>query len=133
MISAGLNHVAMSFPAGALSTAFRDEVRRFYGELLGRTEIDELELPDPMTLAAGGGTYVNLRERAEAMVCHGDEHLGVTVRSAEDADGLWSALAELGHDVELSELDRGADGFRSFRFRHLLPMAVEVQFFPTAS
>ena len=130
MISVGLNHLAMSFPEGTLTGEFRAEVRRFYGAHLGWAEIDRLELPDRMTMAAGGATYVNLRERADAMVCHGYEHLGVTVRSAAEADSLWEALAASDRDVELGEMNRGDDGFRSFRFRYLFPMAVEVQYFP---
>lgn len=130
MISAGLNHVAMSFPQGTLSDDFRTEVRRFYGDLLGWEEIDRLELPDRMTMAAGGSTYVNLRERADAMVCHGYEHLGVTVRSAVEADALYERLDTDSRQLELGEMNRGDDGFRSFRFRYLFPMAVEVQYFP---
>jgi hypothetical protein len=130
MISAGLNHLAMSFPVGTLTEEFRAEVRRFYGEHLGWSEIDGLELPDRMTMAVGGSTYVNLRERADAMVCHGYEHLGVTVRSAADAEELWRSLAASDHEVELGDINRGDDGFVSFRFCYLFPMAVEVQFFP---
>lgn len=120
----------MSFPPGTLDADFRRSVRAFYGEHLGWVEIDRLELPDRLTMSAGGGTYINLRERDDAMVCHGYEHLGVTVRSAEEADRLHEALSASSVDVELSEMHRGDDGFRSFRFRHLFPMAVEVQYFP---
>jgi len=130
MISAGLNHVALSFPAGTLSDEFRGQVRTFYGELLGWTEIDDLKLPDRMTMATGGGTYVNLRERDDAMVCHGYEHLGVTVRSAADAEAIYAALDASDSDLELGDMNRGDDGFRSFRFRHLFPMAVEIQYVP---
>ena len=130
MISAGLNHVAMSFPPGTLTDEFRAEVRRFYGDLFGWEEIDELELPDRQTMATGGGTYVNLRERDDAMVCHGYEHLGVTVRSADDADAVYALLEASDRDIELGPRTVGDDGFRSFRFRYLFPLAVEVQYFP---
>jgi len=128
--SVGLNHVAMSFAPGTLTEPFRSEVREFYGDLLDWTEIEELRLTDRMTLATGRGTYLNLRERDEVMVCHGYEHVGVTVRSPEDAEQIHTMLEALDIDVELGELNRGDDGYRSFRFRHLLPLAIEIQFIP---
>jgi hypothetical protein len=128
-----LNHVAMSVPEGTLTGEWRNEVLGFYGELFGWREIDELRLADRLTIGVGGGCYVNIRERSEPMAVSGYEHLGVVVRSDAEADALWRRLDSLEHEVELSELQRGDDGFRSFKFRHLLPLAVEVQFLPDHS
>ena len=130
--SRGLSHVAMSVPEGTLTDSFRSELLGFYGEHFGWCEIESLRLPDRLTIAVGAGNYVNVRERAEPMVCRGYEHFGLLLRSSEDVEAAWSALDSEGHHVHLEHLDRGDDGYRSFRFRYLLPLTVEVQFLPVA-
>ena len=73
-------------------------------------------------------SYINLRERPDSMVTHGYEHFGVLVRSAEDLRQLWADLANQEENVQLEPLSTNDDGEETFRFRHLLPMAVEAQF-----
>jgi hypothetical protein len=124
----GLNHLAMSVPAGTLTDAFRAEVLDFYA-CLGWQEIEVLRLPDRMTLSVGSGTYVNIRERPDVMVTHGYEHFGIVVGSTEQAEALWTQLNADPRDVNLEPMARDENGYRSFRFRYLLPMAVEVQYF----
>ena len=128
--STGLNHVAMSVPRGALDEAQRARLRDFYGEHLGWKEIELLQRPDRLTFAVGGNTYVNIRERDETMVCHGYEHLGLNMASADDVETLWNDLGRDERVEDVTELERGDDGYRVFRFRYLLPLTVEVQFFP---
>ena len=120
----------MSVAEGTLTPEFRDAVVEFYGGLFGWRDVEVLRLPDRMTLAVGGGTYVNIRERPTAMTTSGYEHLGLLLESAEAVDDAWARLAAGDADVHLEELQRGDDGYRSFRFRHLLPLAIEVQHFP---
>jgi hypothetical protein len=132
-VQAGISHVAMSVPEGTLTEAFRSELLDFYGRILGWTEIESLRRPDRLTLSVGFPfTYVNVRERADVMVCHGYEHIGVMVGCAADFRGIWDELDQVAHDVELEPFPDRPDGGGSFRFRHLLPMAIEVQFFPDA-
>jgi hypothetical protein len=126
----GLNHVAMSVSAGTLTDRYRTELLEFYGGLFGWREIELLRRPDRLTVSVGGHCYVNVRERLEPMVCSGYEHFGVVVASADEAERLWSALDGDPREVSLEPLKRGEDGSRSFRFRYLLPLAVEVLFFP---
>jgi hypothetical protein len=130
VVPTGLSHVAMSVPTGTLTDAYRADVLEFYGSLLGWREIESLRLPDRLTLSVGRHSYLNLRERPDPMVCSGYEHFGIVVASAEEAERIWNVLDSDPHDVRLEPLDKGEDGFRSFRFRYLLPMTVEVQFFP---
>ncbi len=85
-VSAGLSHVAVSVAPGTLNDAYRAEVLAFYGDHFGWREIDELRLPYRLTLAVGNHCYVNVRERPEAMVCHGYEHFGLLVPSADAAE-----------------------------------------------
>jgi hypothetical protein len=126
----GLNHVAMSVAEGTLTDDFRNELLEFYGALLAWREIESLRLPDRLTVSVGGHSYVNIRERPVAMVCTGYEHFGIVVASSEEADRLWTVLDRDPRDVGLEPLASGEDGYRSFRFRYLLPLSVEVQFFP---
>jgi hypothetical protein len=64
------------------------------------------------------------------MACFGYEHFGIVVASTEEAERMWDLLDRDARDVNLEPLGKGDDGYRSFRFRYLLPLAVEVQFFP---
>jgi hypothetical protein len=127
--SSGLTHLAMSVPVGTLTDEYRASVVEFYGRILGWREMESLRLPDRLTVAVGRSTYINIRARANSMVTHGYEHFGVLVGSAEDLRQLWTDLSNEQHDVQLEDLSTNDDGEGSFRFRCLLPMAVEVQFY----
>lgn len=126
----GLNHVAMSVPSGTLTDAYRAELLDFYSRLFGWREIESLRLPDRVTLSVGPHAYVNIRERPDPMVCSGYEHFGIVVESPDLVERLWQQLDVDSRDVQLEPLATGDDGYRSFRFRYLLPLTVEVQFFP---
>ena len=125
-----LSHVAISVPIGTLTDQYRADLLEFYGTLLGWTEIESLRLPDRLILRLDQEHYINLRERASPMVCSGYEHFGVVVPSAADAEALWDRLDREPRDVHLEPLDTNDHGVSSFRFRYLLPLTVEVQFFP---
>jgi hypothetical protein len=125
-----LNHVAMSVPPGTLTEEFRRSLREFYGEMLGWQELESLARPDRLTMSVGGGAYVNVREQDPPMACTGYEHVGIVLGSSAEVDALRGKLSDWPADVHLGELQQGDDGFRLFRFRHLLPMAIEVQYHP---
>ena len=129
--SNGLSHIAMSVSQGTLNDEYRTELLGFYGDYFGWSEIEQLRLPDRMTLSVGGRCYVNIRERPESMVCLGYEHFGLLVGSPEEADELWTRLDAEPREVNLESMSSSDDGFRSFRFRYLMPLAVEVQFLPS--
>jgi hypothetical protein len=61
------------------------------------------------------------------MVCSGYEHIGVLLASPESVESVWSELNRAKEDVHLEELQKRDDWWRSFRFRYLLPLAIEVQ------
>jgi catechol-2,3-dioxygenase len=119
----------MSVPEGTLTDGYRTRLLAFYGRVLGWSEIESLRLPDRMTLAVGRSSYVNIRERPDSMVSHGYDHFGVLLRSAAELQELWAQLADEAEDVELEPLSTSDQGEGSFRFRYLLPMAVEAQFY----
>jgi hypothetical protein len=119
----------MSVPEGTLTDSYRARLLEFYGRILDWREMESLRRPDRLTVAVGSTSYINVRERSDSMVTHGYEHFGVSVRSAKDLQQLWAELANDGADVQLEPLTTNDDGEGSFRFRHLLPMAVEAQFY----
>jgi catechol-2,3-dioxygenase len=123
-----LSHVAMSVPEGTLTDRYRSDLLDFYGPKLGWREIVAFRRPDRLTIAVGGTTYINVRERPDSMVTYGYEHIGILVDSAEKLSQLWSALANEQVEVHLEPFTPNARGEGSFRFRYLLPMAIEVQF-----
>ena len=124
-----LSHVAMSVAPGTLTDEYRRQVLDFYGAILGWREIDDLRLPDRMTIAVGRSCYVNLRERDEPATYRGYDHFGVLVRSAEELHELWDELARNHPDVRLEPVSQVGNSL-TFRMQHLLPLAVEVQHFP---
>ena len=128
-VRTGLNHVAMSVASGTLTDEWRAELLEFYGTLFGWREIESLRLPDRLTILVGERTYVNIRELAEPMICSGYEHFGVVVASGDEVEEIWNRLDE-SPDVDLGPLASDDAGFRSLRFRFMLPLAVEVQFLP---
>ena len=90
MIALRINHVQLAMPAGR-----EDAARRFYGEVLGLTELEK-----PATLAARGGVWFAL---ADAQL-----HLGVdadfrpakkahVALEAEDIDLLAARCQAAGH------------------------------------
>jgi hypothetical protein len=119
-------------PEGTLTDDYRARLLEFYGRLLGWSEMESLRRPDRLTVAVGTFSYINIRERPESMVTHGYEHFGVLLRSAQDLQQLWDDLAKEVEDVQLEPLETSDRGEGSFRFRFLLPMAVEAQFFAKA-
>lgn len=125
-----LNHVAMSVASGTLNDEWRADLLEFYGALFGWREIESLRVPDRLTILVGQRTYVNIRERAEPMICSGYEHFGVVVSSGDEVEEIWNRLDASPLDLELEPLNIENGGFRSLRFRFMLPLAVEVQFLP---
>jgi hypothetical protein len=117
----------MSVPRGSLTEAFRAAINEFYGDLLGWHEVDALRLPDRMTITVGQGTYINVREGDHPMQTSGYEHFGVVVSTAEELEELREAV--LARGVLASETETVGGRVLSFRFHHLLPLAVEVQHF----
>ena len=126
--STGLSHVAMSVPLGTLTDEYRQNVLDFYGAILGWREIEQLRLPDRMTIAVGSSSYVNLRERDDAATYRGYDHFGVLVGSEDELRQLWDELDRNHPEVTLRAIS-GSGRALTFRMQYLIPLAVEVQFF----
>ena len=127
--SNSLSHIAMSVPPGTLTDEYRQNVLDFYGAILGWKEMDQLRLPDRMTIVVGPSSYVNLRERDDdAATYRGYDHFGVLVGSEDELRRLWDELSNDHPEVTLRAIS-GTGGALTFRLQYLLPLAVEVQFF----
>ncbi|HUR77689.1 MAG TPA: VOC family protein [Acidimicrobiales bacterium] len=122
MKSLAISHVAMSVQRGTLTDEFREAVLAFYGDVFGWREMDRFRRDDRLTIAVSRNAYVNLRERDDfAAISY--EHFGVVVESTDVLAALRDDVAQRGVDVE------DAPESQLFRFKHLLPMAIEVQYF----
>ena len=130
MRTRALTHVAMSVPIGTLTPDVRAELLRFYGDLFGWRELASLSTPDRLTIAIGRGVYLNVREHERPMAADAYEHFGVLVGSVEDVHQLHAEAQRLGASPE--PVEEPVAGHPTFRVRHLLPMAIEVQFVPSA-
>jgi hypothetical protein len=122
-----ITHVAMSVPPGTLTDEYRREVIDFYGPLLGWREIDQLRLPDRMTIAIAPSTYVNVREREDGEPARRYDHFGVLVDTEAELRALWDELDRT-PGVTLRAIS-GTGSTLTFRMQHLLPMAIEIQHF----
>ena len=129
-VTKGLSHIAISVPTGTLTPQWRSAFLDLYGGVFGWTEIDNGARPDRLTVATGGACYINIRERQEPMRCTDYEHFGMVVESSDDVDSLWARLAASAPDIELEEIDRRSSGVSAFKFRHMLPMTMEIQYLP---
>lgn len=118
----------MSVPVGSLTPERRAEILAFYSDAFGWRDMQGVSNDDRLAMWIGPGSYVNLRERAD----HAElsyEHFGVLVESADAVRELWARVTELGATPE--PLNREA-GVPMFKFQHLLPMAIEVQYLPNS-
>jgi hypothetical protein len=123
----------MSVPEGTLTDEYRERLLDFYGRMLGWREMEFLRRSDRLTVSVGPSSYINIREQSDSMVSHGYEHFGVLVPSAEEFRQLWADLANEQVDLQLEPFSTNDAGEGSFRFRYLLPMAVEVQYYAELS
>jgi hypothetical protein len=129
--SRAITHVAVSVPARSLTRDYRSKVIDFYDRYLGWSEIDWLRRDDRLTLAICDQAYLNVRELDTPMTCGEYEHIGVLLGSSDDVEATWRRIQRHDTDVHLGQLERGAGAYRAFRFQHLLPIAVEVQYLPS--
>ena len=126
MRTRALTHVAMAVPKATLTPELRSAILTFYGDVFGWREMKELSSTERLTIAFAPQAYLNVREIDEAAPL-AYEHFGVLVDSEQAVEELWHAVRARGASAE--PLERPVDGSPSFRFRHLLPMAIEVQYF----
>lgn len=129
-----LSHVAMTIPRADFTGELRKRLFEFYGDVFGWKENPSLSIAGERTFIQLPirGQYLNLRASDEPMATTGYEHLGVLVDSPEDVHTTHAKVMAWRRKIDGVEADERVqllyDGhLYTFRFRYLLPLAVEVQ------
>ncbi len=130
-------HVALSVPREQFQNQFISDIRVFYSDVFGWTEIKELAIENERLILRifgdGSEQYLNIRARDEPMTTSGYEHLGFAVSHQEDFEQLHLLCRDYAKKdvrVQVSEVKRGGEDGRYFSFRvdYLLPLCIEVQY-----
>lgn len=135
------NHVAMSVPAGLLDERNRGEILRFYGEVLGWTEMPTLtrEREQLVLRAHSNEQFVFLVAGDAPMRAGPRDHFGLSVETPAELEALHERAAKLAEGDQRVELTprevedhHGVLKLHNFYVRFLLPLHVEVQCFEWA-
>lgn len=132
---ARFNHMELTLPLGELE-ANREEIKRFYGELLGWESLDVpilgqtglLLRTDPET-----SQFILLTEQKKHIASPGYDHLGLLYESRAEVDGLLSKAKECQAEdarvqiKEYEDLVTGGVTTHAFYVRHLLPIWLDIQ------
>lgn len=134
------NHVALTVPAEALDDGGRAALLSVFGEIFGWTEMPVMTRDRELLVLRchSNEQFVYLHASGEPMRCGTTEHVGLSVATPAELDGMYeraSKLAERDPEVELTE--RGVDDFTAVKLHHFyvryrLPVSFEVQCFEWA-
>ena len=134
------NHVAMSVPAEALDEEGRRSMLDFYGEVFGFSEMPTMTKDRELLVLRchSNEQFIYVHASDRPMQCGGNEHVGLSVATPEELDGMYERArkyAERHADVEL--IPRKTDDFKvlklhSFYARYRLPLMIEIQCFEWA-
>jgi hypothetical protein len=134
MASMRFNHMELSFPAGTLTPAFRDDVERFYCGVLGWSSLDtEVVGQSCHRLQPDDGQFILLAEGKEPMSSPGYDHLGLLMETREEVDStLRECQAFQAQDPRLrikeyDDLVGPTLTVHAFYVKHLLPIWFDVQ------
>ncbi len=132
---ARFNHMELTLPKGGLETG-REEIKRFYGELLGWEAIDvpilgQLGLllrTDPET-----SQFILVTEQDAHLESPGYDHLGIIYDSREEVDAIlektkkMQAQDERVRIKEYEDLVTGGVTTHAFYVKFLLPIWFDIQ------
>ena len=129
------NHVAMSLPADLLGESSRADITRFYDDVFGWKEIEQLteDRHRLVLMAYRYDQFVFLIADDPPMTAPRLDHFGMGVDTIEELDNfLARAKAFKARDSRVDIIDKKAEDhgmllITSFYVRYLLPMMVEVQ------
>ena len=131
-------HFAMSVPRATFTDEFVTEALGFYGEYFGWREASSLRVHgERLTVYTATNQYVNIRASDSPMIPSGYEHLGFAVESHQHLINLHDRLARAASEDRRASLtpinftEVGDEQVYSFRFAFLLPVALEIQYFPS--
>jgi hypothetical protein len=128
------NHMELTFPTGALTDGFCEEVTAFYGDVFGFTTTPGRMFDQRcLTLRTPDGDFLLLIEGPEPMRAPGFDHLGFRMSTRGEVDESLAkvkAWAAKDDRVRIQEYPDGVlDGelYHAFYVRHLLPIWFDVQ------
>jgi hypothetical protein len=134
------NHVALTVPSESLNSDGREALLDFYGEVFGWTEMPTMTRDgELLTLRCySNQQFVYIHAHEHPMRTAGMEHIGMSVETPEELDGMYERArkyAERDSEVDLTE--RGCDDFKvvklhNFYVRYRLPLQIEIQCFEWA-
>ena len=132
---ARFNHMELTLPKGGLDEG-REEIKRFYGELLGWDAIDVpilgqtglLLRTDPET-----SQFILVTEQKSHIQSPGYDHLGIIYDTREEVDAILEKTKKLQAQddrvriKEYEDLVTGGVTTHAFYVRHLLPIWFDIQ------
>lgn len=129
-----MSHVAMSIDRSMFTEAYVSDLQ-FFNVLFGWQIDKNLSISNERILISlpGHGQYLNVRALDEPMVTTPYEHLGIYVESADEVRALFDKVqAHRQQDSRVEIDERGVQVLyggvlTTFRFKYLLPLAIEVQ------
>lgn len=136
MAALRFNHMELTLRKGALDAAAREDIRRFYGEVLG---FDALDVPilgqTGLLLRTDEDTsqFLLLTEQKAHMASPGYDHLGFLLDTREEVDAVfervkgWQEKDDRVQIKEYEDLVTGGVTVHAFYLRYLLPLWFDVQ------
>jgi hypothetical protein len=133
-----LSHIAMSVERSTFTDDYISDLE-FYCDLLGWKVNENLSIKNERLLMSlpDHGQYLNVRALDEPMVSSSYEHMGIYVATSEEVHSLHSKVQLHGEKDNRVQLDeRGVQNLyggvlTTFRFKYLLPLAIEIQHLAT--
>ncbi len=130
------NHMELTFGPGELDDRKKDEIRTFYGDVLGWKSLDVPILGQEGLLLQVDDSvsqFILLMESPEPIRSPGYDHLGLLLDTRGEVDALLKKCrAFQAHDdrvkiKEYKDLEQGAVTVHAFYVKYLLPLWFDIQ------
>ena len=128
------NHMELTMGRGELDDACRDDLRRFYGDVLGWTLADVPLLGQrTFFMAPDDGQFILLAETDNPIQSPGYDHLGLLLENRSEVDTLleecekFQARDDRMKIKRYDDLVQGPVTARAFYVKYLLPIYFDIQ------
>jgi predicted enzyme related to lactoylglutathione lyase len=128
------NHMELTLPIGTLTGERREEIKSFYGDVLGWTTAD-IPLLGQSTyfMAPDDGQFLLLAESEKPMQSPGYDHLGLLLDTRAEVDEVleqckkFAARDDRMKIKEYDDLVQGPVTVKAFYVKYLLPIYFDIQ------
>jgi hypothetical protein len=134
------NHMELTFPVGALTTEFREEIDAFYGSVFGWSATDTKVVGQLChLLMVDREQFILLAESDRPMSSPGYDHLGLLQDTRDEVDDLLAACERYAEKDDRVQIVRYDDlqypglTIHAFYVKYLLPIYFDVQSFEAAA